>query len=72
MAPGAETDLLPIVMKKASYGNTLNTLFCHFYSLCISEENESDIWNNIALITESNDGKYEKQSVQQLSVLCGH
>ena len=36
-------DLLPIVMKKASYENTLNTLFCHFYSLCINEENESDI-----------------------------
>ena len=54
-------DLLPIVMKKASYENTL---FCHFYSLCINEENESDIWNNIALKNESNDGKYEKQSVQ--------
>ena len=40
---------LPIFMKKASYGNTLNTLFCHFYSFCISEENESDLWNNIAL-----------------------
>ena len=43
VALGAQTDLLPIVMKKASYGNTLKTLFCHFYSLCISEENESDI-----------------------------
>ena len=49
VALGAQTDLLPIFMKKASYGNILNTLFCHFYSFCISEENESDIWNKIAL-----------------------
>ena len=48
-ALGAQIDLLPIFMKKASYGNILNTLFCHFYSFCISEENESDIWNNMAL-----------------------
>ena len=28
-------------------------LFCNVYSFCISEENESDIWNRIALINES-------------------
>ena len=28
-------------------------LFCNVYSFCISEENESDIWNKIALINES-------------------
>ena len=39
---------------------SLLSLFCNFYSfcICISEENESDIWNKIALINESNDGKW--------------
>ena len=39
---------------------SLLSLFCNFYSFCIriSEENESDIRNKIALINESNDGKW--------------
>ena len=39
---------------------SLLSLFCNFYSfcICISEENESDIWNKIALMNESNDGKW--------------
>ena len=37
---------------------TLVSLFWNFHSFCISEENESDIWNKIALINESNDGKW--------------
>ena len=39
---------------------SLLSLFCNFFSFCIriSEENESDIWNKIALINESNDGKW--------------
>ena len=39
---------------------SLLSLFRNFFSFCIriSEENESDIWNKIALINESNDGKW--------------
>ena len=34
---------------------SLLCLHYSFYSFCVSEENESDVWNNIALINESND-----------------
>ena len=34
---------------------SLLCLFYSIYSLCVSEENESDIWNKIALINKSKD-----------------
>ena len=39
-------------------------------SLCISENNEIYVWNKIALINESNDGKYIviKLSLSSISV----
>ena len=49
--------------------STLLSLFWNFYSFCISEENESDIWNKIALINESNDGKWLPVSNQLCQAL---
>ena len=48
---------------------TLVSLFWNFHSFCISEENESDIWNKIALINESNDGKWLPVSNQLCQAL---